>query len=121
MAFSLAWCEDRKEKYHWKPSESIIDFMKEYSWIDLSEQKILYLCDISEEILSNIEEVIFLYDPTQEKWCDAECMKNKNTPYEYFIKTNISIRIFPIPDPFERWEAWYVLIYNTINSLVASL
>lgn len=120
-ALSLAGCEARKEKYHWKPSESIIDFMKEYSWIDISNQRIRYLSDVSELILSNIEEVIFLYDPTEYAWCDLECMKDGYSPYEYFLSQNTSIQKYAIPDPFEVGYDWYRMIYDEIYSSIKNI
>lgn len=121
MALSLAGCEARKDTYAWKPAGSIQDFMISYAWIDISNQKICYLSDLSENKISEIEKIIFLYDPTKEILCESECMKNELSPYEYFRHRNIHIQIFPIPDPFEEWEMWYGPIYRSINSLISSL
>ncbi len=120
-ALSLAGCEARKDAYIWKPAGSIQDFMMNYAQIDISNQKIQYLSDISENDINEIEEIIFLYDPIQESWCDLECLRDNLSPYNYFKNKNISIRIFPIPDPFEQWEMLYESIYTSIKFIINSL
>ncbi len=120
-ALSLAGCEARKGTYEWKPARSIQDFMLNYAWIDISNQKVHYISDLSESDISEIEEIIFLYDPTKETSCDPECLKNGFPPYDYFRNRDICTRIFPVPDPFEQWEMWFESIYISINSLIHSL
>ena len=121
IPLSIAGCEARKDRYVWKPAGSIQDFMMTYAWINISKQKIQYLTDLSEDQISDIEEVIFLYDPTKETLCESECMKDGLSPYVYFRNRNIFTRIFPVPDPFEEWEASYESIYLSIKSIIHSL
>jgi len=120
-AISIAGCEARKEKYHSKPADSIIDFMKEHSWLDISDQSIKYLSEIPEQILLNIEKVIFLYDPIEYKLCELECMKDGYSPYEYFLSQNTSIQKYAIPDPFEVGYSRYGMICDEIYSIIKNI
>lgn len=95
--------------------------MISYAGIDMSSQKIQYLSDLSLDEINTIEEVIFLYDPTQETICEGECMRDGRSPYEYFKNRGISLRIFPVADPFLGGENTYESIYASIDSLVRTL
>jgi len=89
--------------------------------LDISDQSIKYLSEIPEQILLNIEKVIFLYDPIEYKLCELECMKDGYSPYEYFLSQNTSIQKYAIPDPFEVGYSRYGMICDEIYSIIKNI
>jgi protein-tyrosine-phosphatase len=120
-SISLAWNEARKRKYKSKPLKDIVHFLKLRKSLDISNQRISYLKDIPDNILSKIRIVYFLYDPNNESSCDNPCKKDWLSPYVYFKKVRVPIFIYPIDDPFDIWKGWYNFIYQEIYNLISNL
>lgn len=120
-AISIAWCEDRKEKYNWKPSIKITDFIIK-KWIDMLNQNINFITDFHIKDIENIEKVIFLYNPIKENIIDRNCMINWISPYKYFLKNfPDKITILDIKDPYNLWLNEIEDIYLDIDNLVKKI
>ncbi len=117
-SLSIAGSEDRKEKYRWVPDENITHFIKQKIGLDISKKRIKYLSDLSKRQISSIEKVIFFYNPIEDCQCDHECKKNGLSPYEYFSKKDIEIKIFPIPDPYNLAKKDYHIPYLEIENYI---
>lgn len=120
-SISIAGCEARKEKYWWVPDTWVSTVLQEYKWVDISNQKIKYLSDITSQQLSDYNLVVFLFDPSQDSSCDYDCKKDWISPYEYLSKLDSSIRIHPITDPFEVWVKEYRRIIDEIDIIIENL
>lgn len=117
----MAGSEARKERYLGVPDSWISKVLKEYKWIDISNQKIKYLKDISVEQLSNFNLIMFLFDPVNETSCEDDCKLNWITPYEYFKTFDIPMLIHPVIDPFDVGSENYKKIIDEIEKLIKGL
>ena len=120
-ALSIAWCEARKEKYFEKPAETIVSFMKNKQWIDISSQKINYISDFSKEVFDKVNRVIYLYNPEKSLSCDLDCRIDNMSPFQYLKEKWFQIQISPVEDPYETWEKWYEGIVYRIHEIISKL
>lgn len=100
-SISIAGSRDRVEKYGWKPRSDIVEYMMKYYQIDISQSRIQFLCDLTDDVLWRVKRVIFFYNPVTIPWindikCDPRCLKDGMSPYDFFVKKNVPIEIYHI-------------------------
>lgn len=113
---SAALIEDRREKYNFKPAESIVEIMKE-DWIDISSQEVSLL---TKEACDEVDRIIILLDIDEEQ--DSDFTINWENPRQFlwkYYRNKCIIR--KVQDPF--WETDYILknIRNEIKKLVQQM
>lgn len=121
FAKSIAGSKARKKEHNGKTAQDIAFYIKNSRWIDITQQNISYITDLSEEELPCIDKVIFLYNPVKEDYCEEICKINGQTPYHYFKENWRDIQIIPVLIPDEIWIIEFQKVIDKIQEIISEI
>lgn len=122
-SLSIAWCSDKRGEFDWKINPEVGQWMRDRYWADISQKRIQFLSEISEEVLNTVKKIVFLYDrydPHADTKCPEVCKKDWMTPYKYLSSRWFEIQEHPLPRAHNGFED-FLEVSRKIKILVDAL